>query len=82
MGWRGKIMGALFGGLPGAIIGDVVEEGKKARKNRASELSHRGVRADEAERSLTKEEWKKKHREERQQKREQEKPPEARANES
>jgi hypothetical protein len=69
MGWKGKIFGALLGGVPGAIIGDVLDGKKKTRTLSNPDLSDLGTRAGKTERSLTKEEWGKRDREERLKKR-------------
>lgn len=34
MGWEGNFIGAFFGILPGAFIGDILEEGEKHSKKK------------------------------------------------
>jgi hypothetical protein len=37
MGWKGKFFGAFLGGLPRAILGDIVQEGMKTGKKNNSD---------------------------------------------
>ena len=36
MGWTGKFLGAFLEGLPGSIIGDVIEEANKKTQHNVS----------------------------------------------